>query len=60
MPWDEFRPTLERAWRKPMDAVLMFKMLVLSAFYKAPRQTRYMRAARLGALSSKRWFKIKR
>jgi transposase, IS5 family len=45
MPWEEFRPTLERVWRKPeaecksragrkpMDAVLMFKMLVLSALY---------------------------
>ena len=45
MPWDEFRPTLERLWRKPeaerksragrkpMDVVLMFKTLVLSALY---------------------------
>ena len=45
VPWEEFRPTLERAWRKPdaerksragrkpMDAVLMFKTLVLSALY---------------------------
>ena len=45
MPWEEFRPTLERVWRKPdaerkspagrkpMDAVLMFKALVLSALY---------------------------
>ena len=45
VPWNEFRPTLERAWRKPdaarksraacapMDAVLMFKTLVLSALY---------------------------
>ena len=45
VPWEEFRPTLERVWRKPeagrksrvgrkpMDAVLMFKMLVLSALY---------------------------
>ncbi len=43
--WDEFRPLLERVWRKPdeerksragrkpMDAVLMFKTLVLSALY---------------------------
>lgn len=43
--WEEFRPTLERVWRKPeaerksragrkpMDAVLMFKTLVLSALY---------------------------
>jgi IS5 family transposase len=45
VPWDEFRPLLERVWRKPdedrksrvgrkpMDAVLMFKTLVLSALY---------------------------
>jgi hypothetical protein len=44
-PWEEFRPVLERVWRKPegerksragrkpMDAVLMFKTLVLSALY---------------------------
>ena len=43
--WDEFRPLLERVWRKPdedrksragrkpMDVVLMFKALVLSALY---------------------------
>ena len=45
VPWEEFRPALERVWRKPeaerkssagrkpMDAVLMFKTLVLSALY---------------------------
>ena len=45
VPWEEFRPTVERVWRKPeaerksragrkpMDAVLMFKTLVLSALY---------------------------
>jgi len=45
VPWEEFRPSLERVWRKPdadrksragrkpMDAVLMFKTLVLSALY---------------------------
>ena len=45
VPWEEFRPTLERAWRKPegerkswargkpMDAVVMFKTLVLGALY---------------------------
>ena len=45
VPWEEIRPTLERVWRKPaaarksragrkpMDAVLMFKTLVLSALY---------------------------
>jgi transposase, IS5 family len=44
-PWEEFRPTLERVWRKsdaerklragrkPIDAVLLFKALVLSALY---------------------------
>ena len=44
-PWEEFRPALERVWRKqdearksraghkPMDAVLMVKTLVLSALY---------------------------
>ena len=45
VPWDEFRPTLEQVWRKPegerksraacapMDAVVMFKTLVLGALY---------------------------
>ena len=45
VPWDAFRPLLERVWRKPdeagksragrkpMDTVLMFKTLVLSALY---------------------------
>lgn len=45
VPWEEFRPLLEFVWRKPvserksnagrkpMDAVLMFKTLVLSALY---------------------------
>ncbi len=45
VPWEEFCPALERVWRKPdaerksragrkpMDAVLMFKTLVLSAHY---------------------------
>jgi IS5 family transposase len=45
VPREEFRPTLERIWRKPdadlksragrkpIDAVLMFKALVLSALY---------------------------
>ena len=45
VPWEEFRPALERALRKPdadrksragckpIDAVLMFKTLVLSALY---------------------------
>ena len=45
VPWEEFRPALERVWRKPdadrksragrkpMDSVLMFKTLVLSALY---------------------------
>lgn len=45
VPWEEFRPTLEWVWRKPdadrksragrkpMDAVVMFKTLVLGALY---------------------------
>jgi len=45
VPWEEFRPALEQVWptpeakrqsragRKPMDAVLMFKTLVLGAIY---------------------------
>lgn len=45
VPWEEFRPALERVWRKPeaerrlragrkpMDAVVMFKTLVLGALY---------------------------
>ena len=45
VPWEEFRPALEGVWhkpdadrrsragRKPMDAVLVFKTLVLSGLY---------------------------
>jgi hypothetical protein len=45
VPWEEFRPTLDRVWRKPegmrksragrkpMDAVVMFRTLVLGALY---------------------------
>jgi transposase, IS5 family len=45
VPWEEFRPLLEQVWRKPeserksragrkpIDTVLMFKTLVLSALY---------------------------
>jgi IS5 family transposase len=45
VPWEEFRPTLEQVWRKPdaerksragrkpMDAIVMFKTLVLGALY---------------------------
>ncbi len=45
VPWEEFRPVLEGVWRKsaaqrkfragrkPMDAVLMFKTLLLGALY---------------------------
>jgi len=45
VPWEEFRPVLERVWRKPeaerksragrkpLDAVVMFKTLVLGALY---------------------------
>jgi len=45
VPWEEFRPALEAVWRKPdtertsragrkpLDAVLMFKTLVLGALY---------------------------
>lgn len=45
VPWEEFRPVLEQVWpkpegdrksragRKPTDAVLMFKTLVLSTLY---------------------------
>ena len=45
VPWEEFRPTLEGVWRKPdaerksragrkpIDAIVMFKALVLSALY---------------------------
>ncbi len=45
VPWEEFRPALEQVWRKPdadrksragrkpIDAVLMFKTLILSALY---------------------------
>ncbi|MEO0801361.1 MAG: IS5 family transposase, partial [Cyanobacteria bacterium J06642_2] len=42
VPWDEFRPLLERihqkerksqAGRKPIDVILMFKLLLLQKFY---------------------------
>ena len=45
VPWEDFRPVLERVWRKPKgerkstagrkpwDAVLMFKAIVLGALY---------------------------
>ena len=39
VPLEEFRPTLEQVWsksraeRKPVDAVVMFKTLVLGALY---------------------------
>lgn len=45
VPWEDFRPALEQVWRKPeaerksragrkpMDAILMFKTLVLGALY---------------------------
>lgn len=45
VPWEEFRPVLEGVWRKPaaarkswagrkpMDVIVMFKTLVLSALY---------------------------
>ena len=62
VPWDAFRPLLERVWRKPdearksragrkpMDAVLMFKTLVLSALYNlSDDQTRYQVRDRLSA-----------
>jgi IS5 family transposase len=51
VPWEEFRPGIERIWRKldadrksrdgrkPIDAVLMFKALILSAlqFFRGGR-----------------------
>ena len=50
VPWEEFRPTLERVWRKPMDAVLMFKTLVLSALYnRSDDQIEYQVRDRLSA-----------
>ncbi len=48
--WEEFRPILERVWRKPMDAVLMFKTLVLSALYNlSDDQIEYQVRDRLSA-----------
>jgi hypothetical protein len=60
VPWEEFRPALERVWRKPdadrksragrkpTDAVLMFKMLLLSALYNlSDDQIEYQVRARL-------------
>ena len=62
VPWDAFRPVLERVWRKPdaarksragrkgVDAVLMFKTLVLSPLYNlSDDQTRYQVRDRLSA-----------
>ena len=50
VPWEECRPTLERAWRKPMDAVVMFKTLVLGALYNlSDDQIEYQVRARLSA-----------
>ena len=64
VPWEEFRPTLERVWRepeaerksragrKPLDAVVMFRTLVLGALCNlaacphrraAPRQPQPLR-----------------
>ena len=62
VPWDAFRPLLERVWRKPdaarksragrkpMDVVLMFKTLVLSALYNlSDDQIEYQVRDRLSA-----------
>ena len=62
VPWEEFRAALERVWRKPvedrksragrkpMDAVLMFKTLVLSALYNlSDDQIEYQVRDRLSA-----------
>ena len=62
VPWEEFRPLLERIWRKPdeakksragrkpMDVVLMFKTLVLSALYNlSDDQIEYQVRDRLSA-----------
>lgn len=63
--WEELRPTLERVWRKPkaqrksaagrkpMDAVLMFKTLVLSAIYNlSGDQIEYQVRVRLSYMRS--------
>lgn len=62
VPWAEFGPTLERVWRKPegerksqagrkpMDAVVMFKTLVLGALYNlSDDQIEYQMRDRLSA-----------
>ena len=62
VPWEEFRPTLEEVWRKPaaerksragrkpMDAIVMFKTLVLSALYNlSDDQIEYQVRDRLSA-----------
>jgi hypothetical protein len=36
VPWEGFRPALDRVWRKPMDAVAVFETLVLGALYNLP------------------------
>jgi hypothetical protein len=64
VPWDEFRPLLELVWRKldaarksragrkPMDVVLMFKTLVLSALYNlSDDQIEYQIRDRLSFMS---------
>ena len=57
VPWEEFRRLLEQVWRKPdadrksragrkpMDAVLMFKTLVLSALTTCRMTTSSIRSA---------------
>lgn len=64
VPWKESRPTLERVWRKPeaernsragrkpMDAVLLFKTLVLNALYNlSDDQVEYQVRDRLSFMS---------
>lgn len=52
VPWEEFRPTLDRlrakprksrAGRKPFDVVLMFKILVLQSLYNLSDRLSFMR-----------------
>ncbi len=70
VPWEEFRPALEQVWRepegerksragrKPMDAVVMFKTLVLGALYnlsddQIEYQVRWKRQRATPALTAK-------
>ena len=57
VPWSEFRPRLEKihdkprksnAGRKPIDVIIMFKMLVLQQLYNISDEVFRLNLVRLG------------